>query len=579
MHRPSSVAARSCATLTHFLIQIVALGCLTFAAPPLAAQNPAATRTAQDSLASAIDKVFDAWRSTNGPGCAVGVGRDGTVLFERGYGMANLETGTPITPASIFHVASVSKQFTAMSIMLLERDGKLSVNDDIRKYLPEIRDYGTPITIRHLLTHTSGLRDQWQLIAVQRGRFEENRITEADVMDIVPRQTALNFTPGAEYVYSNTGFTLLGVIVKRVSGKSLKDFADERIFKPLGMTHTHFHDDYTMLVPGRTSAYEPRGTSWRVAIPNFDVYGATSLYTTVGDLLKWEANFDNPSVADRSSVARMEAPTIRTNGDTSTYGFGLVAGTYRGARVVEHNGADAGYRSYAGRFPKQGVGIAVLCNAATTNTTALARGVADAVLHGSLAPAEVAVAPQAVPVSNESIQRRAGVYVQPMTLQIVELVARNGALRFDDGSGAGQGSALVPVGENRFRAPGNAELVFGAGDHAGFERRAVTGGAHPVPFVWRAPLHATHAMLEQFAGRYVSDELAGAVYTVIARDSTIALKTGTESPESARPVYADTFVMSDGGTIVQFIRTAGKVTGFEVTDARMRRVKFVKGRD
>ena len=271
------------------------------ALPAMVSAQSGMTRT--DSLARAVDRVFDAWRDTDGPGCAVGVSRNGTRALERGYGMANLETDTPIRPSSIFHVASVSKQFTAMSIMLLGADGKLSVDDDIRKYLPEIPDYGTPITIRHLLTHTSGLRDQWNLIALARGRFEENRITEADVMDIVPRQTALNFTPGAEYVYSNTGFTLLGVIVKRVSGKSLRDFADERIFKPLGMTNTHFHDDYTMLVRGRTSAYEPRdGVRWRVSIPNFDTYGATSLFTTVGDLLKWEANFDAPIVGDRGDV-------------------------------------------------------------------------------------------------------------------------------------------------------------------------------------------------------------------------------------------------------------------------------------
>ena len=163
---------------------------------------------AGDSITPAVDKVFENWRNTDGPGCAVGVSRDGNVVFERGYGMANLETDTPIRPTSIFHVASVSKQFTATAIMLLERDGKLSLDDNIRKYLPEIPDYGTPITIRHLLTHTSGLRDQWELLAFARGRFEEDRITEADVLDIVSRQTALNFKPGAEYVYSNTGFTL-----------------------------------------------------------------------------------------------------------------------------------------------------------------------------------------------------------------------------------------------------------------------------------------------------------------------------------------------------------------------------------
>jgi CubicO group peptidase (beta-lactamase class C family) len=213
---------------------------------------------APDSAAARVDRVFAAWRGTDSPGCAVGVSQGGRVVLERGYGMANLETDTPIRPGTIFHTASVSKQFTAMAVMLLARDGRLSLDDDVRKHIPELPDYGTRITIRHLLLHTSGLRDQWSLLATARGRFEEERITEADVMDVVTRQKSLNFTPGSEYVYSNTGYTLAGVIVKRVSGKSLKEFAHERIFQPLGMTRTHFHDDYTMVVRGRASAYAPR---------------------------------------------------------------------------------------------------------------------------------------------------------------------------------------------------------------------------------------------------------------------------------------------------------------------------------
>lgn len=525
-----------------------------------------------DSLGPAIDRVFDAWRDTHGPGCAVGVSRDGRTLVERGYGMANLETGTPIQPASVFHVASVSKQFTAAAIMLLARDGKLSVDDDIRRYLPEIPDYGTRITIRHLLTHTSGLRDQWSLIYLARGRFEEDRITEADVMDIVPRQKALNFTPGAEYLYSNTGFTLLGVIVKRVSGQSLKDFAAERIFTPLGMTHTHFHDDYTMLVPGRASAYEPidGGRGWRVGIPNFDVYGATSLFTTVGDLLRWEANFDAPVVGDLATLAQMQTVTPLTGGDTSSYGFGLALGSYRGARVVEHNGADAGYRAYVGRFPELRTAIAIECNAATANTTALARRVADVVLRDRLGPMPPDVAPQAaVPLSSAQLSRRAGVYVQPTTLQVVELTVRDGVLIL----GRRDGPTLVPIAENRFRVSGSpAELVFAGGDHAGFRR--VAPGSRDVVYEWRNPIDATRTALGAFVGRYISEELGGAVYRVTATDSTLELATGTSSPMSAREVFANTFVA--GGFTIQFSVAGGKASGFEVTDSRMRRVRFTR---
>ena len=538
----------------------------------LAAFAPSVHAQRTDSLTRAVDRVFEEFRNTDGPGCAVGVSREETVVLERGYGMANLETDTPIRPTSIFHVASVSKQFTATAIMLLERDGKLSLDDNIRKYLPDIPDYGTPISIRHLLTHTSGLRDQWELLALARGRFEEDRITEADVLDIVSRQTALNFKPGAEYVYSNTGFTLLGVIVKRVTGQSLRDFADERIFKPLGMTRTHFHDDYTMLVPGRTSAYVPtstRGAHWRVSIPNFDTYGATSLYTTVDDLLKWEANLDHPTVGDAKMFARMQTTTPLTTGDTSNYGFGLVMGTYRGARVVEHNGADAGYRSYVGRFPDKGVAIAIACNSSTANTTALARGVADAFMGSALAQAEPAVTTQGVAVAADRLQRHVGVYVQAVTLQVIRLVVRDGRLAID----APNAPPLTPLAENRFAIAGqNGEIVFGEGDHSGFDRR--TGSQRPVHYEWRQTVMPNAAMLSPYAGEYVSAELDGAAYRVSTGDSTISLRTGTEDPLTLRPVFADAFL--GGGYTVQFARTGGRITGFEVTNPRMRRVRFTR---
>ena len=544
------------------------LACVLFLVTGIAGTSAAQS---SDSVVPALDKVFENFRNTDGPGCAVGVSRDDQVVLERAYGMANLETDTPIQPSSIFHVASVSKQFTAAAIMLLERDGKLSIDDNIRKYLPEIPDYGTPITIRHLLTHTSGLRDQWELLALARGRFEEDRITEADVLDIVSRQTALNFKPGAEYVYSNTGFTLLGTIVKRVSGQSLRDFADARIFKPLRMTRTHFHDDYTMLVPGRTSAYEPvrgNGAHWRVGIPNFDTYGATSLYTTVGDLLKWEANLEHPVVGDRAMYVRMETPTLLTTGDTSFYGFGLAIGKYRGARVIEHNGADAGYRSYVGRFPDKGLAIAVTCNAATANTTTLARGVADAFLGTALAPMEVAVTPQGVTIAGDRVQRDVGVYFQPTTLQVLKFVMRGDRLAIDQ-PGA---PPLVPVAENRFALTGQpVELEFGT-EHAGFDRKIV--GQRPVHFEWRQTIAPSAAVLAPYAGEYISAELGGAVYRVASTDTAITLRTGTSDPFTVRLMFADTF-LGDGYTI-QFTRTGARVTGFEVTNPRMRRVKFVR---
>jgi CubicO group peptidase (beta-lactamase class C family) len=525
-----------------------------------------------DTTTRVVDRVFEAYRGTDSPGCALGVSRNGRVVYERGYGMANLETGTPITPSSIFHVASVSKQFTAFAIMLLAHDGKLSVDDDIRKYLPEIPSYGTTITIRHLLTHTSGLRDQWELIGLARGRFEEDRITEADIMDIVPRQTALNFTPGSEYLYSNTGFTLLGVIVKRVSGKSLRDFADERIFKPLGMTSTHFHDDYTMLVPGRTSAYTMRGGSWHVTIPNFDTYGATSLYTTVGDLLKWEANLDNPTVGDRALIARMEQPTPLTGGDTSSYGFGLALDPYRGARAVGHGGADAGYRADVERFPDLGLATVVLCNFAAANPSALGRRVSDAFLGSALAPVPADVTPQssapAVVVSPEKLRARAGAYLLPRTMQVNVLSFRDGKLML----GIQGNQALIPISDERMRVPGQPTVaVFN--DAAG-TLDLIPPAGRPLHFERHPMIVATPQLLAAYTGDYVSDELGGAIKTVVATDSTLVLRAGSASSIILRLAFADTFV--GGGYTVQFARARGQVTGFDVTNGRMRHVKFVK---
>ncbi|HEY6830536.1 MAG TPA: serine hydrolase domain-containing protein [Gemmatimonadaceae bacterium] len=525
-----------------------------------------------DTTSRIADRVFDAYRGTDSPGCALGVTRNGRVVYERGYGMANLETGTPITPASIFHVASVSKQFTAMSIMLLAKDGKLSIDDDIRKYLPEIPSYGTTITIRHLLTHTSGLRDQWELIGLARGRFEEDRITEADVMDIVPRQTALNFTPGSEYLYSNTGFTLLGVIVKRVSGKSLRDFADERIFKPLAMTNTHFHDDYTMLVPGRTSAYVMRGGNWHVSIPNYDTYGATSLFTTVGDLLKWETNLDNPTVGDRALIASMETKTPLTGGDTSNYGFGLVVDRYRGALAIGHNGADAGYRTSVERFPELGFATVVLCNFGAANPTLLGRRVADAYLSGALAPVQANVAQQAavpdVSVSPDKLRARAGMYLDQRTMQVNELAFRDGKLML----GAQGGQALVPISEDRMRIPGQPTVVVF--NDAAATVDLVPPAGRPLRLQRHSPVVATPQLMASYVGEYVSDELGGARKTVVASDSTLLLRTGTSSPLTLRLMFADTFV--GGGYTVQFSRAGGQVSGFDVTNGRIRHVKFVK---
>jgi len=254
-----------------------------------------------------IDQVFEKWNKPDSPGCALGVYKDGQIVYKRGYGVADLNDDVPITPATVFHVASMSKQFTAASIVLLAQQGKLSLDDDVRKYIPELPDFGERITIRHLVHHTSGLRDQWNLLELAGWRYSLDLITDEDVMSVMTRQKDLNFKPGDKHVYCNTGYTLMGLIVKRVSGMSLREFTTKDIFEPLGMTHTHFRDDHAEIIKHDALGYEQEGKDkpFRMSLTNFDTVGATSLHTTVEDLQLWDENFYHPRIGGPAFLQQM----------------------------------------------------------------------------------------------------------------------------------------------------------------------------------------------------------------------------------------------------------------------------------
>jgi CubicO group peptidase (beta-lactamase class C family) len=322
----------------------------------------AATAIAQQSndLGPRIDHIFAQWNKPSSPGCAVGVSRDNQPLYSHGYGSANLEYDVPITPASIFESGSVAKQFTAAAIVLLAEDGKLSLDDDVRRYLPEVPFFGDTIRIRHLLTHTSGLRDQWELLGIE-GRGPGTQVhSAATTLDLVTHQKSLNFPPGTEYSYSNTGYSLLGVIVKRVSGQSLDAFTHARLFEPLGMTHTRWRDDFTAVVKGRTTAYSgtaERGFKTDMSFTN--MIGNGGLLTTVGDLLRWNENFFNPSIGGRAFVDSLQRRMVLRSGRRITYALGLEVSSYDGVSEVSHSGATAGYRTFLARYPDQHVSLAV----------------------------------------------------------------------------------------------------------------------------------------------------------------------------------------------------------------------------
>jgi CubicO group peptidase (beta-lactamase class C family) len=333
-----------------------------------------------------IDAVFSRWTDQT-PGCALGVSRDGKPVVQKAYGMADLEHDAPNRPDTIFEAGSVSKQFTAAAVLLLAKDGKLSLDDPARKYVPELPDYGAPLTIRHMLQHTSGLRD-WGEVASIAGWPRTTRVhTHAHVLEILSRQKALNFPSGTQYSYSNSGYNLAAIIVSRVSGKPFAEFSRERIFEPLGMTRTSWRDDHTRIVKGRATAYSATPGGFRINMPFENVHGNGGLLTTVGDLLKWNENFVTPKIGDEAFLKLQQLPGVFNDGKAHTYAMGLVVAPYRGVAEVGHSGSTAGYRAHLTRFPEQHLSVAVLCNVSSGAATQYARTVADMYLAGSLQPA------------------------------------------------------------------------------------------------------------------------------------------------------------------------------------------------
>jgi CubicO group peptidase (beta-lactamase class C family) len=373
--------------------------------------TPAFQLHAQDVTAAQegrIGEIFSEWNDPAGPGVSLAVTRNGRLIYSRGWGSAHLEYGIPVTPTTIFHVASVSKQFATFAISLLERDGALSWDDPVHLHLPELPDLGARITLRHLAQHTSGVRDQWQLLAMAGWRLDDV-ITRDQIMAMMSRQRELNFEPGSEHLYSNMGYSLLAETVERVSGQGFGDFLEERVFRPLGMEATHVHADHTMLVPGRAYSYRRTAEgAWENAVLSFANQGATSLFTTVEDLARWIGEMEEPRVGDRTVWTEMRRPGVLDRGpnagDTLTYALGLSVFRSRGLDAVAHGGSDAGFRSYLLHIPEERFGVVVMGNGSSFNSGAAAWAVAHVFLEDRMEPVQMSSgSPAGSPAGNPDV--------------------------------------------------------------------------------------------------------------------------------------------------------------------------------
>lgn len=513
-----------------------------------------------------VDKVFEKWETTESPGCAVAVSEGGKPVLARAYGMSDLERETPNTVDTVFEAGSVSKQFTAAALMLLARDGKLSLDDPVRKYIPELPDYGAPLTIRHMLTHTSGLRD-WGAVVAAAGWPRGSRVhTHGHVLEVLSRQKALNFPSGTEFSYSNSGYNLAAILVSRVAGKPFAEFTRERIFVPLGMTRTEWRDDYTRIVKGRATAYSWTEKAWHSAMPFENVHGNGGLLTTVSDLLRWNAALDAGALAGPEFAAEEQKTGTLSDGRPIRYAMGLYAENWKGAREVSHGGATGGYRSVLARYPDHGLSVALLCNADNANAGALGHQVADVFLEGRLTEAP---APVPVSVAAEVLKTRAGVYRHPRTMDVLRVDVVEGVLKLNGRS------ALLPVDDRVFLfEPFPAIRLEFQVDAAGLVRglRWVDADG-PEPFDRVQPATLTAERRAAYPGRYVAPE-ADATVTISVDGDGLVASNGPDFTGKLVPVDADVFTIAGAGTFVFDRGRDGKVSGFRLFSGRLRGLRF-----
>jgi CubicO group peptidase (beta-lactamase class C family) len=528
-------------------------------------------RQGSPAVESKVDAVFARWSSAT-PGCVVGVASDGKPVLAKGYGMADLEHDVPISPDSILEVGSVSKQFTAAAVLLLAREGRLSLDDQVRKYVPELPDYppspgerptgsgaaGASLTIRHMLSHTSGLRD-WGSVAAIAGWPRTTRVhTHAHVLEIVARQHELNFQPGTRWSYSNTGFNLAAIIVERISGMPFPEFTRTRLFQPLGMTHTSWRDDYTRIVKGRALAYRERDGAFHADMPFENVYGNGGLLTTVGDLLKWNEHYDTPAAGDAAMIAEQQAPGHFNDGRAHGYGLGLYVGSHKGLREVSHSGTTAGYSAFLTRFPEQRVSVAVLCNAAGAPSTLYAHAVADLYLGDRLKPSEVkATHTLTVAETDRFVGQWIGSTGVPITIE-----KDQGGVRL---------SRATPL-----FATSPMTLISAARDEWQLDAYGIR---HTDPFGTIDELRqdrttGTVKDIGAYAGTYVSAD-AEATLTAAVIDERLVLKRRPDTTIALTPLYADAFSAASGlGTVIFRRDASGRPTELSVVQDRVWNMRF-----
>lgn len=519
-------------------------------------------QTWQDTL-TLIEKMAERYKPA-GPGCQLAISRNGQVIFSRAWGMADLEHNIPLSNASIIEAGSVSKQFTAAAILLLEQQGKLSVNDDVRKYVPELPDYGTPILLRQMMQHTSGLKDWGSVMDVAGWPRSTKTYSNDDALYVISRQKTLNHIPGAEYIYSNSNYNLFAVIVERVSGMSLAEFTRIHIFEPAGMKHTEWRNNFKKIVPNRAIAYEKNDDTYLTNMPNEYVYGNGGLLTTAEDLLLWNNYYLNGKFGNPSLLPKQLTTYPFNNGRMNPYGAGLVVNSVRGWKSISHTGATASYRASLEYFPELGLSIAWLSNSSEFDGGPnLANDVRNLLVKNRIV-ADKKSDPTPFNISNEKLAGYSGWYKE---------IRNGGSLRLfsEDGKLANsRGGTLIPVAENAFMLRDNRiEITPGKPT-----KLSVITAQDTTAFIAADSPNLDEKAMKEYVGDYWSEE-AEAKFSVRIKDGKLMLYQAPKTEYLLTPTYKDGFLAPPGIVYFERDKKAG-VNTLKISVSRARNIEFKK---
>ncbi|MBL7833566.1 MAG: beta-lactamase family protein [Cyclobacteriaceae bacterium] len=507
---------------------------------------------------SRIDEIFTHWNNAT-PGGSVLVSRNGSVIYHKAFGLADLEHNVPNTTETIFEGGSVSKQFTAASLLLLATEGKLSTQDDVRKYIPELPVYDAPVTIQHLLNHTSGLKD-WGSIGSLTGWPRTTRVyTQELALDIICKQRSLNFTPGTEYSYSNSNYTLLVTIVERVSGMSLAEFTRTRFFEPLGMTHTQWRDNFREIIPNRSVAYSKTISGYEQMMPFENIHGHGGLLTTTGDLMKWNALLQTHAIGGDALYAMRVQQGQLKNRKTIYYAGGLNIGTFNQYTEISHSGSTAGYRAWLAYYPDKKITIAILSNDANGNVVASGKKIAEIVLGKSESKMQK---PATLELPEPDLKKFTGTYRSIRNFDVFTLSLRDKKLYWNH-------MALMPSHRDT--------LFYNDLKWAYVKPGRVLVRTPQDTSLYRQvnPADSTQRYLQALAGRFVSKE-ADTEFTVSVKGNEVWISRKPATAYKLTPLYYDGYRGSEFD-LLEFKRDRkGTVTGFEINLSRAERVPFTK---